>query len=220
VTPENQEAGIRNHGRGAIWLIRLGAVLVLSLAPLMYLFFELWSVGYLPARHFKIEPALSYEDSMLFNYSRPNVIGSWAGLLILVAPSLAATIWPGLPRLERATLVAFLPISGLSAWMAGDVAPFFGPGPFMIPPWAAAAPAVAGAAGVFLACFFAGVDRFTLATFSRRWLAGMILWLVALHWNSFGMSPRWFPGWVGAAGAALILRGEILARPAPVILDS
>ena len=217
----NRVPGITNPGRGgAIWLIRLGAFLYLSALPLQHLYLRLWAAGGGAA------PVVEYSGSVVHTtWIRIYWPGFFIGAVFsaaLVAPSLAASAWAVGPRFHRFLLVAFLPLSVVLSLVAADLAPhhpLFERSPIRAAKGLAVTPPLASAAGLFVA-YVVGVPAAVLGPAARRLLAGLLLWLVLLQWNSLGLSVRYFPGWVGAAGAAMILLGEILLRPAPVIRDS
>lgn len=189
----NREEGPPNRGRGAaVWLIRIGAFLILSTPPLHRL--------YVQARNAGAPPPLRI------------LILSWLLTLVWAAPSLLGTL-RARPWLERATLVAFVPLTGLlgyAAFHAAELPRVLNQPAFPVPPWLAALPA----AGILLALLgaAAGLRRPALAAFARAWLAGSILWVFLLDWNSFGFTLRRFYTAAGVAGAAMLLLGE-LARP-------
>lgn len=219
----NHESGITNHGRGAVWLIRLGAFLVASLPPLQHLFLERWASGAATAPIiFTTEGGFYVSTTTWYRVSWPAFALGWLLTLAWVASSVLATRWGGRPGFDRATLIAFLPLSAtlsFSAASSAEHSPLWGPRAVIVPPGLAAFLPAAGAVAAIVG-YVIGVSRPTLARWARRWLAGSILWITLLPWNSFGFGVGFFPGWVGAAGAAMILLGEFLARPVPVILDS
>lgn len=192
-------------GRTAAGLIRLGALLVLCFFPLQILFLKHLFLSTVPLFDDWMGPAWAQSTTTTVEFSW------WSPLLVAGLPF--AVLWPSLAttfaapaRADRILRWAFLPLSlllGVAAWAAvAEQAGAF-PRPWVpIPPPAGAQ---VPAAGVVLA---AVVRRPSVA---RRILAADILWLLLLRWNDVGMSPSYFPGWVGVAGAGLVILGESLA---------
>lgn len=214
----NQESGIKNHGRAAAWLVWIGAFFVASVPPLQHHFLERWAVG-AAVPVWEAGGSLRVQTTTWYHVYWPGFAFGWLVTLGLVAPSVLATRWGGGPRFDRATLIAFLPLSAalsFSASSAAEPSPLWGPRLIRVPPGLATAGPAAGFALAFIG-YAAGVSRPSLARFARRWLAASILWVILLEWIHFDRG--YYPGWVGAIGAGMILVGETLARPA-VILDS
>ncbi len=199
---------------GAAWMIRLGALFVLCVTPLEIVYFRLWG-----KQRWQIPSGKGY-STVLTNYwidgSWKSVLTSTALSLLYVLPSLAASVLrPGL-RLDRATLLAaFLLLANLSyeAYTRIRPADAFIPSISLVDmaPWVAAVPTLAGIVAI-VGAYVLGVPSSTLAPLARRMLAAGILWPILLEWNNLRMSPRYFPGWIGATGALMILLGEILRR--------
>ena len=205
----NHESGITNQSRASAWLIWLGAFLVASVPPLQHLFFERRAVA----------PTITSEDGFIvstttwYRVSWPAFAFGWLLTLAWIASSVLATRWSGRPGFDRATLVAFLPLSATLSYVATNAVepfPLWGSRAFVVPPSLAAALPAAGAVAA-IAGYVVGASRPALARFARRWLAGSILWVLLLSWNSFGFAAGYYPGWIGAAGAAMLLLGELLA---------
>ncbi|HEX7896143.1 MAG TPA: hypothetical protein VF950_00080 [Planctomycetota bacterium] len=199
----------------------MGAFLFLSALPLHHLFLTLWGASLFATVTTEFSSRVVYSTSIRVYW--PGLFLSGAACAALVAPSLAATVWTVGPRFHRFLLVAFLPVSALLSLVASDLAspdPLFVAGPIQVPTWLAVTPPLGSSAFLVLG-YVVGVPTASLGLFARRLLATQCLWLTLLEWNGVGLPIRYFPGWVGAAGAAMILLGESLARrPAPVILDS
>ncbi len=212
MTGENHESGITNHGGASRWLVWLGAFLFLSALPLQHLYLKLWADG-----GGLMAPVVEYSGYIVHTtWYRINWLGFLIGAVLnaaLVAPSLAASARAVGHRFHRFLLVAFLPLSAVLSLVAADLAPpnlLFERSPIRVPTWLAVTPPLASAAGLLLA-YVVGCPAAVLGPVARRLLAGLLLWLVLLQWSSLGLSVRYFPGWVGAGGAAMILLGELLA---------
>ena len=215
---ENHESRITNHGRAPAWLIGLGAFFVVAGAPLEEVYWETYGFDLIPR-----DPGSSFGAMpSAFGWYWSSYVLHGALLLLFIVPSLVFAFAASSPRRERVLLTAFPPLSGLLSLLAYESAyriPFARPLITDAPFWLAWLLPAAGAAGVLGACVV-GIPRSTLASWARRILAADLLWIGLLQSNRMGAFARYFPAASVGLGASMILLGEILARPRPVILDS
>lgn len=201
------------RGPAARWLVGLGALFILCFFPLNILYLRLWiSQGWYREGFIGFGTVSSTLVVDIAWWNLLTVTGLHAACLF---PSVLGTFRRPGDRLDRAVLYALLPLSAALGASAYDCAPGGHqlPNPLMeIPPWVAALPPAAGFGGI-AAAGAAGLAPSTLAPLARRLLMLDILWILLLEWNLQGMSPRYFPGWVAATGAVLVLLGELPGRP-------
>ena len=190
---------------GAAWMIRLGALLLVSTPAF--------------ARFFKEHLATPTPSSsgMIFCYvSFPELEGLKASLrgaffLVCLLPSLICTIVTPSRRRDVSTLVAFLPISALLALATPGATSW--PAPWMPIPSAVAAAVPVLFAILIAAAWRTGEPPGEVATIARFVIAVDLLWLILLGWNAEGLPPGYLPAWVGVAGSLLVALGELLDRP-------